>query len=146
MTLYKRILLGVLFISFCLIGLIFINAQLILVDSYQHLEEQNATQNIDGVFHVLQSDLDNLRISDIDWLEKPPPIRSAPLTSNREFVQETLLTKLSLDAKLSIALLLDGQNHVIFQNALSPNNGKPVSMPKALLGSARPGSPLLDSA
>src|SRR5436853_507133 len=99
MTLYKRIVLGVLFISFCLIGLIFINAQLILVDSYQRLEEQSATQNIDRVSHVLKSDIDSLRISDIDWLEKPSSLRSAPETSNREFIQNSLLDRLTLDAK-----------------------------------------------
>jgi signal transduction histidine kinase len=145
MTLYKRILLGVLFISFCLIGLIFINAQLILVDSYQHLEEQNATQNIDRVFHALKSDIDSLRISDIDWLEKPSSLRSAPEISNREFIQSSLLDRLSLDAKLSIALLLDQQNKVVFQNAINTNNGKPTSIPKAFLATLKPGSPLLDS-
>src|SRR5215207_5020768 len=131
MTLYKRILWGVLFISFCLIGLIFINAQLILVDSYQRLEEQNATQNIDRVLHALRSDIDSLRISDIDWLEKPPPTPTALELSNRRFAQDSLSTRLSVDAKLSIALLLDNQNKIVFQNAINTNNGKPVSIPKA---------------
>src|SRR4051812_45608237 len=54
MTLYKRILFGVVFICLILIGLILINTQLILVDSYQRLEAQNATQNVDRVLHVLQ--------------------------------------------------------------------------------------------
>ena len=144
MTLYKRILLGVLFISFCLIGLIFINAQLILVDSYQRLEEQTATQNIERVYHVLQSDIDSLRISDIDWLEKPS-VRSATETSDREFIQNNLLDRLSLDAKLNIALLLDQQNKVVFQNAINTNNGKPTPIPNTLLASLKPGSPLLDS-
>ncbi len=145
MTLYKRILLGVLFISFCLIGLIFINAQLILADSYQRLEEQNAMQNIDRVLHVLRSDIDTLRISDIDWFEKPPTARTTLETSNREFIQDSLINRISLDAKLSITLLLDRANNVVFQNATKGNNGKPVSIPKGLLASVRPGSPLLDS-
>jgi signal transduction histidine kinase len=145
MTLYKRILLGILFISFCLIGLIFINAQLILMDSYQQLEEQNATQNIDRLSHVLQNDIDNLRISDIDWVEKLAPIRSIPELSYREFSQDSLLNRLSLDAKLSIALLLDHQNKVVFQSAVNANSGKATSIPKALLASVKPGSPLVDN-
>src|SRR5690349_8090401 len=101
MNLYKRILFGVVFICLILIGLVFINAQLILVDSYQRLETQNATQNVDRVLHVLQNDIDSLRISDIDWLEKPAPIRSISKISNQEFFQDSLLNRLSLDAKLS---------------------------------------------
>src|SRR6185295_11990906 len=128
MTLYKRILLGVLFISFCLIGLIFINAQLILVDSYQRLEEQNATQNIDRVLHVLRNDIDSLRIGDIDWLEKQSPIRpTATVTSNREFIRENLLNRINLDVKLSVSLLLDGANNIVFQNAIDTKNGKSIS-------------------
>ncbi len=144
MTLYRRILLGVLFISFCLIGLIFINAQLILADSYQRLEEQNATQNVDRALHVLKSDIDSLRISDIDWLEKTPPIRSTSEISNRNFIPDSLLNRLNLDAKLSIALLVDRQNKVVFQNAINLNNGKAISIPNSLLTLVKPGSPLLD--
>ncbi|MBA3869647.1 MAG: hypothetical protein H0X30_10885 [Anaerolineae bacterium] len=145
MTLYKRILFGVVFICLSLIGLIFINTQLILVDSYQRLEAQNATQNVERVLHVLQSDIDSLRISDIDWLEKPAPIRSIPEISNREFFQDNLLNRLSLDAKLSIALLLDRQNNIVFHNAINTNNGRTIAFPKSLLASIKPGSPLLDS-
>lgn len=43
---------GVLFIAFCLLGLIFINVHLILVDSYQRLEEQNAIQMMKGSISV----------------------------------------------------------------------------------------------
>lgn len=144
MTLYSRILLGVLFISFCLIGLIFINSQLILADSYQRLEEQNATQNIDRVLHVLQSDIDSLRISDIDWLVKQPVARPTPITSGRGFIPDTSVNRVNLDAKLSVALLLDDANNIVYKNAINPDTHKSVLVPQSLLASMKPGNPLLD--
>lgn len=144
MTLYKRILLGILFISFCLVGLIFINAQLILVDSYQQLEEQNATQNVERVLHVLQSDLDSIRLSDINWFANPS-LRSASVISGRAFVPDNSLNPLNLDTKLSISLLVDHQNHILFQNAVNISDGKTATVSKAMLDSIKAGSPLLDN-
>src|SRR5690349_16620506 len=145
MTLYRRILLGVLFISFCLMGLVFINSQLILVDSYQRLEEQNAAQNIDRVLHVLQSDIDSLRISDIDWLVKQPIARPTPITSAREFIPDTPLNRINLNAKLNVALLLDDTNTIVYKNAINPNTHKAVSFPQSLLTSMKSGNPLFAS-
>ena len=145
MTLYKRILLGIIVISLCLIGLIFINAQLILLDSYQRLEEQNATQNVDRVVHGLQSDIDSLRLSDIVWVAKPPSLRNTSTLSNPAFTQDSLLNRLTLDAKLNISLLLDHENNIVSQNAIDTRNGKVISVPQSLLALVQAESPLLDN-
>lgn len=144
MTLYRRILLGVVVISSCLIGLTLFSTQFILADGYRQLEEINATQNIERVVNVLQNDIDSIRVDDIAWVEQPPPPpRYIPQNFGQNFVNDDLFSKMSLSAKLNIALLLDHENNIIFRKAIDTKTHENYSIPQIILDSIKPSSPLL---
>ncbi len=144
MTLYRRILLGIVVMSSCLIGLTLLSTQITLADGYRQLEEINATQNIERVVNVLQNDIDSIRVDDIAWLEQPPPpVRYIPQNFDQGSTNDNLFSKMSLGAKLNIALLFDHENNIIFHKAVDTENNENHAVPQTILDSIKSGSPLL---
>ncbi|MBI1279143.1 MAG: hypothetical protein GC179_13535 [Anaerolineaceae bacterium] len=144
MTLYRRIILGIVVISFCLIGLTLLSSQFILADGYRQLEEINATQNIERVLRVLQDDIDSLRVDDVAWLEQPPPpVRYYPQSLDTGFMNDNLFRKMSLGTKLNIAVVLDHENNIVFRKSVDSNSNENYAVPPIILNAVKSGSPLL---
>ncbi len=144
MTLYRRIILGIIVISSCLIGLTLLSTQFILADGYQQLEEINATQNIERVVNVLKNDIDAIRLDDIAWVEQPPPpLRYIPGYFDQDFTNNNLFGKMSLAAKLNIALLLDHKNNIVYHKATDLETNASLVVPQLIVDSVKSGNPLL---
>ncbi len=143
MSLYRRVTVGAFVIAACLVGLTFLSSQYILLDSYRQLENQNITMSLKQVRSILQSDIDSLRVNDLEWLERPSP-RYPPLSSIIENNDSDLFNRTSLAAKLNVSLLLDRENNIVFHNATDADDKEHTNIPKAILASVNSNGPLVD--
>jgi signal transduction histidine kinase len=143
MSLYRRVTVGAFVIAACLIGLTFLSSQYILLDSYRQLENQNITMSLKQVRSILQSDIDSLKVNDLEWLERPSPryLPSPSLAINND---SDLFDQMSLAAKLNVSLLLDRENNIVFQNVIDADDQKHASIPQAILASVKSNGPLVD--
>ncbi len=146
MTLHQRILLGICATTACLIGIVFGATQLILLNNYRMLEEQDAKNNVQRVLNVLQSDIDTLKFGEINWSVRPPaPSRPYSPYRPQEVIDPRLIEKINLDSRSNITLILDEHNNILFQNAVDTDNRPAAPIPSRLLSSVRTGGPLANN-
>jgi signal transduction histidine kinase len=143
MTLYRKTLWGAGITIILLTLIVFLIANSILLRSYEQLEAQDTTKNVERVVKALQDQVDAFNLIALGW-SKWDDVRDFVYDRNQRFIDVNLPNGMYDGTDLQITLLLNAKHEIVHQKAYDMALKQEVPVPPALLAQVKPGSLLLN--
>ncbi|MFC2019094.1 CHASE4 domain-containing protein [Chloroflexota bacterium] len=131
MTLRKKtiIIIGIAFSA--LILAIYLIAQVILMDSFVRLEENNARLNVSRVMSALEADIANLETLTSDWAAWDDTYAFVNDLDDA-YIQSNLVDETFTNLSLNLLLVINSSNQVVFEKAFDLDSEAPIPVPASL--------------
>jgi sensor domain CHASE-containing protein/two-component sensor histidine kinase len=133
-------ILGLTFISLILIQ--YAASQLIFLDSFATLEEQDTSQNVERVRSALLVELDNLDTYTYDWAAWDDTYAFIQ-DVNEDYIESNLVDGTFIDLELNFMVFVDSSGGIVFSKAFDLENEEEIPLPESLLEHIFPNSVLL---
>ena len=131
MTLRKRILAIIIVTFLSLITILFFTSQTILLNSFNKLEEQRTSRNVERALSALSNDLSSLDATAGDWAAWDDTYAFIE-DANDEYVESNLIDGTFTELKLNLMLFINSSGRTVFGKAFDLHNVEEMPVPQSL--------------
>jgi len=147
MSIYRKtlVLIGVALIL--LVGLLYVTARYILLDSFTALEAQDTRLNVERVFSAIENRIASLKLvaaSYSAWDDTRDFVLQTSPEWHERYIAVNLQNGNFIDTGFDVAIFVNSAGEVIYQKMVDPNLGEAVPVPESLAAYVEAGSPLLN--
>ena len=132
MTLHKKVLITIGATIACLFVILFVLSQVVILNSYEELEEQNTRQNVERVLNVFSDDLSDLDATTFDWAAWDDTYAFIE-DRNEEYIESNLVDGTFIDLGLNLMLFINTSDQIVFGKAMDLRNEEEIPVPQSLL-------------
>lgn len=147
MSIYRKtlVLIGVALIL--LVGLLYVTARYILLDSFTALEAQDTRLNVERVFSAIENRIASLKLvaaSYSAWDDTRDFVLQTSPEWHERYIAVNLQNSNFIDTGFDVAIFVNTAGEVIYQKMVDPDLGEAVPVPESLAAYVEAGSPLLN--
>lgn len=147
MSIYRKTLILIGAALIVMVGLLYLSANFILLDSFTALEAQDTRLNVERVFSALKNRIESLELVALGW-SKWDDTRDFVLQTSPEwherYIEANLKDSTFVDSGFDVAVFLNTAGEVIYQKMVDPELGEAVPVPESLARYLEAGSTLLN--
>jgi signal transduction histidine kinase len=130
-TLYKKTLLVVFLILLAMLVVLYAVSQLILVPSFQQLEDQHIVQNLQRATNALETSINAFKSTALGW-SKWDDVYKFVDDRNQAFIDSNLSDTTFIDSDLDIMIFINKSNEIIYEKAFDIQANHAVPVPESL--------------
>jgi signal transduction histidine kinase len=147
MSIYRKtlILLGVALIL--LVGLLYVTARYILLESFTALEAQDTRLNVERVFSAIENRIASLGLvaaSYSSWDDTRDFVLQTSPEAHERYIAVNLDNSNFIDTGFDVAIFVNTAGEIIYQKMVDPERAEAVPVPESLVSYVEVGSPLLN--
>jgi len=131
MTLRKKVLIIIAATFLSLIVILYLASQIILLNSFNELEEQHTHQNVERALDALSHDFSSLEALAGDWAAWDDTYAFIE-DANDEYVQSNLVYGTFTELRLNFMLFINSSGRTVFSKAFDLHNEEEIPIPESL--------------
>jgi signal transduction histidine kinase len=143
MSLYTKTLLIITTILIALITLLYFVSQGILMDSFNNLEEQDVSRNVQRVLNAFEQNINQLNIQNGDYAEWDDTYQFVQ-DRNQAYIDSNLVAETFTSLGIDFMAFINDANEVVYTKAVNSQTGEVNPIPPELAALFIPQSPLLN--
>jgi sensor domain CHASE-containing protein len=106
-------------------------SQMIFLNSFAALEEQDAIQNVERVISALNADIDNLDNYVYDWAAWDDTYDFIQ-DLNEDYIESNLLDETFIASELNLMTFVDSSGEIVFSKAFDLENEEEIAVPESI--------------